>query len=79
MVNRTTTDLAQCQETLQQRESPLQERMDRMLNQRWVSLEQEFKQRRTENLQACCADFCAKTDTALERYKQGQEALEHQV
>jgi hypothetical protein len=53
--------------------------MDRMLNQRWVSLEQEFEQRRTENLEACYTDFRAKTDTALERYKQGREALDRQV
>jgi predicted nucleic acid-binding Zn-ribbon protein len=79
MVNWTTTDLAQRQETLQQRKSTLQEWMGRMLNQRWVSLEQEFEQRRTENLEACYADFRAKTDTALERYKQGREALDRQV
>jgi hypothetical protein len=43
--------------------------MDRMLNQRWVSMEQEFKRRRTENLEACCADFRSKIDAALVRYK----------
>jgi hypothetical protein len=79
MVNQANTDLAQREETLQQHESTLQERMDRMLNQRQVSLEQEFKWRRTENLEACCADFHAKTDAALERYKQGRETLERQV
>jgi hypothetical protein len=39
MVNQATTDLAQHPETLQQRQSTLQERMDHMLNQRRVSLE----------------------------------------
>jgi multidrug resistance efflux pump len=53
--------------------------MDRMLNQRGVSLEQEFERRRAENLEACRTDFCAKTDATLERYKQGREALERQV
>jgi hypothetical protein len=56
---------------LQQRESTLQERMDRMLNQRPVILEQEFERRHAESLEACHADFRAKTDAALERYKQG--------
>jgi hypothetical protein len=76
MVNQANTDLAQRQETLQQRESSQQEWMDRMLNQRRVSLEQEFEWRRTEYLEACHADFRSKPDTALERYKQGHEALE---
>jgi hypothetical protein len=53
--------------------------MDRMLNQRRISLEQEFERRRAENLEACRADFCSKTDAALVRYKQGREALERQV
>jgi hypothetical protein len=53
--------------------------MDRMLNQRWISLEQEFKRRRAENLEACHMDFCSKTDASLVRYKQGCEALERQV
>jgi hypothetical protein len=53
--------------------------MDRMLNQRWISLEQEFEQKCAENLQACRADFCAKTDATLARYKQGHETLERQV
>jgi hypothetical protein len=38
MVNQANTNLAQRQETRQQRESTLQERMDRMLNQRRVRL-----------------------------------------
>jgi hypothetical protein len=46
-----------------------------MLNQQRISLEQEFKQKRAENLETCRADFCAKTDAALVRYKQGREAL----
>jgi chromosome segregation ATPase len=53
--------------------------MDRMLNQRWISLEQEFERKYTENLEACRTDFRAKTDTALARYKQGRETLERQV
>jgi hypothetical protein len=50
-----------------------------MLNQRRISLEQEFERKHTENLEACRVDFCAKTDAALVRYKQGREALECQV
>jgi chromosome segregation ATPase len=73
MVNQDNTDL------VQHRESSLQERMDRMLNQRRISLEQEFERKRTENLEACRADFRSKTEAALVRYKQGREALEHQV
>jgi septal ring factor EnvC (AmiA/AmiB activator) len=53
--------------------------MDRMLNQRRITLEQEFKRRRAEYLEACHADFRAKTDAALVRYKQGRETLERQV
>jgi hypothetical protein len=53
--------------------------MDRMLNQRRISLEQEFERKCAENLEACRADFHAKTDAALVRYKQGRETLEHQV
>jgi hypothetical protein len=66
-------------EALQLRESSLQERMDRMLNQRRISLEQEFERRCAENLEACHADFRTKTNTALARYKQGRETLERQV
>jgi chromosome segregation ATPase len=79
MVNQANSDLARHQETLNLRESSLRERMDRMLNQRRISLEQEFEQRHTENLEACRADFRSKTDAALVRYKQGREALERQV
>jgi hypothetical protein len=53
--------------------------MDCMLNQRRVSLEQEFEQRRTKNLEACHTNFHAKTDAALERYKPGRETLKRQV
>jgi hypothetical protein len=53
--------------------------MDRMLNQRRVTLEQEFEQRRAEYIEACRADFRSKTDAALVRYKQGRETLERQV
>jgi hypothetical protein len=69
MVNQANTDLAQRREMLQLRESSLQERMDRMLNQRWISLEQEFERKRTENLEACHVDFRSKTNAALVRYK----------
>jgi chromosome segregation ATPase len=79
MVNQANTDPTQRHEALQLRESSLQERMDRMLNQRRISLEQEFERRCAENLEASCADFRAKTDTALARYKQGRETLERQV
>jgi DNA repair exonuclease SbcCD ATPase subunit len=79
MVNQANSDLARHQETLNQREASLQERMDRMLNQRWTSMEQEFERRRAENLEACRTGFRSKTDAALVRYKQGREALERQV
>jgi hypothetical protein len=39
MVNQANTDLARHQETLNLCESSLQERMERMLNQRRISLE----------------------------------------
>jgi hypothetical protein len=79
MVNQANSDLARYQEMLNLRESSLQERMDRMLNQRRISLEQEFERRRAENLEVCCTDFCYKTTAVLVRYKQGREALERQV
>jgi hypothetical protein len=50
-----------------------------MLNQRWVSMEQEFERRRVKITEACRADFRSKTDAALVRYKQGRETLERQV
>jgi hypothetical protein len=50
-----------------------------MLNQWWVSLEQETERKCANSLEAHRADFRAKTDAALERYKQGREALERQV
>jgi transcription elongation GreA/GreB family factor len=53
--------------------------MDHMLNQRGVSLEQETERKRTEILKTHHAEFCAKTDAALEHFKQKQDALEHQV
>jgi hypothetical protein len=40
-----------------------------MLNQRRISMEQGFERRRTENLEACRADFRSKTDVTLVRYK----------
>jgi hypothetical protein len=72
MVIQANTNLAQRHKAL----SSLQERMDRMLNQRRISLEQEFERRCAENLEACRVDFRTKTDTALARYKQGRETLE---
>jgi hypothetical protein len=53
--------------------------MDHMLNQRRVSMEQEFERRRTETIEACRVDFRSKTDAPLVRYKQGREVLECQV
>jgi hypothetical protein len=53
--------------------------MDHMLNQRRVSMEQEFERRRAEFTEACRADFRSKTDDALVRYKRGRETLERQV
>jgi hypothetical protein len=50
-----------------------------MLNQRRVSMEQEFEQRCAETIEVCRADFRSKTDAALVRYKQGREVLERQV
>jgi hypothetical protein len=44
--------------------------MDHMLNQRRVSLEQETEWKHAEILEVTHADFHAKTDAALERYKQ---------
>jgi hypothetical protein len=43
--------------------------MDHMLNQRWVSLEQETERKCAESLEAHRVDFRAKTDAALERYR----------
>jgi chromosome segregation ATPase len=79
LVNQANTDLARRPEELQQREDSLQEHMDRMLNQQWVAMEQEFERRHTEYIESCHADFRSKTDTALARYKQGHETLEHKV
>jgi hypothetical protein len=53
--------------------------MDHMLNQRRVSMEQEFERRRVEITEACRANFRSKTDAALVRYKQERETLERQV
>jgi hypothetical protein len=53
--------------------------MDHMLNQRWISMEQDFERRRTEFTEACRTEFRSKTDAARERFKQGREALECQV
>jgi hypothetical protein len=69
MVSQSTAELTQHQEALNQREAFLQGRMDHMLNQRRVSMEQEFERRRVEITEACRADFRSKTDAALVRYK----------
>jgi hypothetical protein len=53
--------------------------MDHMLNQRWVSMEQEYERWRNETTEACRADFRSKTDAALLMYKQKHETLERQV
>jgi hypothetical protein len=79
MASQTVTALADRQEELLHQESTLQERMDHMLNQRGVTLEQETKRKRTDILETHHAEFRAKTDAALERFKQKQDALEHQV
>jgi hypothetical protein len=50
-----------------------------MLNQRRVSMEQEFERRRKKTTEACRADFRAKTDAALLMYKQKRELLERRV
>jgi hypothetical protein len=79
MASQSTTELAQHQEALNQREAALQAKMDHMLNQRRVSMEEEFERRRKETTEACCTEFCSKTDAALLMYKQKREALECQV
>jgi hypothetical protein len=57
MVSQSTAELTWHQEALNQREASLQGRMDHMLNQRRVSMEQEFERRRAEITEACRADF----------------------
>jgi hypothetical protein len=79
MATRTTAELSRHHEELNQREDTLQARMDHMLNQRRVSMEQEFEWRRKETTEACRADFRAKTDAALLMYKQKRELLERRV
>jgi DNA repair exonuclease SbcCD ATPase subunit len=79
MVGQSTAELARHQEALNQREASLQGRMDHMLNQRRVSMEQEFERRRAEITEVCRVDFRSKTDAALVMYKQRRETLERQV
>jgi chromosome segregation ATPase len=79
MVSRNTVELSRHHEELQEREDSLQECMDRMLNQRRVTMEQEFKRRRAEYIETRHADFRSKTDTALARYKQMRDTLERKV
>jgi hypothetical protein len=67
MVSWNTAELSRHHEMLNQHEASLQGRMDHMLNQRWVSMEQEFERRRTETIEACRMDFRSKTDAALVR------------
>jgi hypothetical protein len=79
MASQSTAELARHQEALNQREAALQAKMDHMLNQWWVSMEQEFEQRRSEFTEACRTDFRSKTNAALLMYKQKCETLERQV
>jgi hypothetical protein len=79
MTSQTTAELAQQQEALNQREAALQAKMDHMLNQRRVNMEQESERKRKETTEACRADFCSKNDAALLMYKQKREALERRV
>jgi chromosome segregation ATPase len=79
MASQTAAELARYQEALHQREATLQAKMDHMLNQRRVSMEQEFERRCKETTEASRADFRSKTDAALLMYKQKREALERQV
>jgi hypothetical protein len=53
--------------------------MDHMLNQRRVTLEQEYERKRKETTEACRADFRSKNDAALLMYKQKREVLERRV
>jgi hypothetical protein len=76
MASRSNDELARRQEALNQREASLQAKMDHMLNQRRVSMEQEFEQRHAEFTEACRADFRSKTDDALAMYKQKRDTLE---
>jgi hypothetical protein len=79
MVSQSIAELTRHQEALNQREASLQGRIDHMLNQRRVSMEQEFERRRIETSEACRVDFRSKTNAALVRYKQGRKTLERQV
>jgi hypothetical protein len=66
MAGETVIALARRQEELLQREPTLQKRMDHMLNQQRVSLEQETERKRAEIPGAHRADFRVITDAALE-------------
>jgi hypothetical protein len=79
MASQSNDELTRRQEALNQREASLQAKMDHMLNQRRVSMEQEFERRRSEFTEACRADFRSKTDAARDRFKQGRETQERQV
>jgi hypothetical protein len=79
MAGETIVALARRQEELLQRESTLQKRMDHMLNQRRVSLEQETERIRAEIPGAHHADFRAITNAALERFKKKWVTLELQI
>jgi hypothetical protein len=69
MVGEASGALARRKDYLSQREATLQERMDRMLNQRQISLEQDTEQKWLKNYETIRTEFHAKTDVALERYK----------
>jgi acetolactate synthase regulatory subunit len=79
MASRSNDELTRRQEALNQREASLQAKMDHMLNQRRISMEQELERRRVEITEACRTDFRCKTDAARDRFKQGRETLERQV
>jgi chromosome segregation ATPase len=79
VVTRNVAELSRHHEELQLREDSLQERMDRMLVQRRVAMEQEFERRRAEYIETCRADFRSKNDNALARYKQTRDTLERKV
>jgi hypothetical protein len=79
MIGETSGVLSRCEDDLSQKEATLQERMDSMLNQRQISLEQETKGKWLDYYETIHAEFRTKTDVALERYKQHSDALERQV
>jgi hypothetical protein len=75
MVGETSGVLSRREDDLSQKEATLQERMDSMLNQRQISLEQDTKGKWLNYYEMIRAEFHTKTDVALERYKQHSDAL----